>query len=37
MPHSDLHEQKKNKNYMVLAMLVAFIALVFVVTILKMS
>ncbi len=37
MPVSDLHKQKAKKNYAVLGMLVAFIALIFVVTIIKMS
>lgn len=37
MPESELHTRKKSKNYAVLAALIGFIALVFVVTILKMA
>jgi hypothetical protein len=37
MPHSDLHEKKKKKNYAVLIALAAFIALVWAVTMLKMA
>lgn len=37
MPESELHARKKSKNLAVLAALLGFIALVFVVTILKMA
>jgi predicted nucleic acid-binding Zn ribbon protein len=37
MPHSDLHEKKKKKNYAVLLALAAFIVLVWAVTMLKMA
>lgn len=37
MPHSDLHKKKKAKNYMILALLFGFIAIVWVVTMLKMT
>lgn len=37
MPKSELHKRKQSKNYAVLAAILAFVALVFVVTILRMS
>jgi hypothetical protein len=37
MPESELHTRRRTKNYAVLAAIVGFIAVVFVVTILKMS
>ena len=37
MPYSELHNKKKKKNYAVLAALVAFIILVWAVTMLKMT
>lgn len=37
MPKSELHNRKKTKNYAVLAGIIALVALIFVVTILKMS
>jgi hypothetical protein len=36
MPQSDLHTRRKAKNFAVLAALLGFIALVFIVTIVKM-
>lgn len=37
MPHSDLHKKKKVKNYTILAILAAFIVIVWAITMLKMS
>ena len=37
MPHSELHEKKKKKNYAVLLALLAFIATVFFVSIIRMQ
>tara|TARA_B100001093_G_C26542123_1_gene890790 strand:+ start:141 stop:263 length:123 start_codon:yes stop_codon:yes gene_type:complete len=37
MPHSELHKKKAKKNWTVLALIFAFIALVFAVSIIKMS
>jgi len=37
MPHSDLHSQKRKKNYAVLAILCAFIALIWAITMIKMT
>ncbi|HRI77417.1 MAG TPA: hypothetical protein PLW48_09605 [Alphaproteobacteria bacterium] len=37
MPHSELHQKKKKKNYAVLLALVAFMAVIFVVSIIKMK
>lgn len=37
MPKSSLHDRKRTKNYAVMGAVLAFIVLVFVVTILKMS
>lgn len=37
MPHSELHEKKKKKNYAVFLALVAFMAVVFVVSIIRMK
>lgn len=36
MPHSKLHDRKKKKNYAVLLALVAFMATVFFVTIIRL-
>jgi hypothetical protein len=37
MPHSDLHKKKKKKNYTILAILFAFIAVIWAITMIKMS
>lgn len=37
MPHSNLHNKKKSKNYAVLAAVLGFMAIVFVVTIIRMK
>ena len=37
MSKGDLHEKKKIKNYTILAILCAFIALVWIITMLKMT
>jgi hypothetical protein len=37
MPHSELHKKKAKKNWTVFAMIMAFIALIWIVTIIKMS
>lgn len=37
MPHSDIHKKKSKKNWMVMAMIIGFIALIYVVSIIKMS
>lgn len=37
MPHSDLHKQKRKKNYTILAMLFAFIAVIWAITMIKMG
>jgi hypothetical protein len=37
MPLSDMHQRKKGKNYAMLAALLAFIAVVFFVTIIRMK
>lgn len=37
MPKSELHTRKRGKNYAVLAAILGFVAIIFVVTILKMS
>jgi hypothetical protein len=37
MPHSDLHSKKLKKNLMVLAIIFGFVALIWGVTIIKMS
>jgi predicted nucleic acid-binding Zn ribbon protein len=37
MPHSDLHKQKRNKNLVILAMIVAFIALIWAVTMIRIA
>jgi predicted nucleic acid-binding Zn ribbon protein len=36
MPQSELHERRRKKNYAVLGVMLGFIALIFVVTILRM-
>jgi hypothetical protein len=37
MGHSDLHKQKRKKNYTVLAILFGFIALIWAITMIKMG
>jgi len=37
MPHSDLHNKKKKKNYAILAILFAFIAAIWAITMIKMG
>jgi len=37
MPHSELHKKKAKKNYTVLAIIFALVALFFVISIIKMS
>jgi hypothetical protein len=37
MPHSDLHKKKRKKNYIVLAMIIGFIALVWAVTMVRIA
>ena len=37
MPHSELHERRKSKNIAVLAGVFGFVAIVFVITILKLT
>lgn len=37
MPHSDLHKVKRKKNYAVLAMVIAFIAVIWIITMIKMD
>jgi hypothetical protein len=37
MPRSDLHRQKKSRNYAILLALAAFCAIVFVVTIIRLQ
>lgn len=37
MPHSDLHKQKKKKNLAILAMVVAFIALIWAITMIRIA
>ncbi len=37
MPRSDLHDKKKKKNYAVFFALIAFMAVIFVVSIIKMK
>jgi len=37
MPHSPLHEKKKSKNYAMLAILLALVAIFFTVGIVKMA
>jgi len=37
MPHSELHQRKKSKNYAVLAALIAFIITIFFVSIIRMK
>jgi hypothetical protein len=37
MPHSDLHKKKNAKNYMVLGAIVAWIALIWIITMIKIS
>jgi hypothetical protein len=37
MPHSELHEKKKNRNYAVLAAVLCFVVILFVVSIIRMK
>ena len=37
MPHSDLHKQKKKKNFAILAMVIGFIALIWIVTMIRIA
>ena len=37
MPHSDLHTKKRKKNYTVLVILFAFIAVIWAITMIKMG
>lgn len=37
MPHSQLHKKKRAKNYMLLAAILAWIALIWAVTMIKLS
>ncbi len=37
MPHSDLHKKKKIKNYMMLAAILGWIALIWAVSMIKMT
>jgi hypothetical protein len=37
MPHSDLHKRKRKKNFAILAILFAFIALIWAITMVKMG
>lgn len=37
MPHSDLHKKKARKNWAVLAMIMAFVALIWAITMIKMG
>lgn len=37
MPHSDLHQRKKSKNYAVFLSIIAFVAVVFAVSIIRMK
>ena len=37
MPHSDLHKKKRKKNYTILAILGAFIAMIWAITMIKMG
>jgi len=37
MPHGDLHQKKKAKNYLVLAAIVGWIALIWAITMIKLT
>ncbi len=37
MPHSDIHKKKAKKNWTVLALILGFILLIYVVSIIRMS
>jgi len=37
MPHSDLHKQKKKKNFAILAMIVVFIAIFWAITMIRIA
>ncbi len=37
MPHSDLHKQKLKKNLAVLAMIIGFIAIIWVITMIRIA
>lgn len=37
MPLSDLHKQKRKKNFTVLALILGFVALIFVISIIRMQ
>lgn len=37
MPHSELHQEKKKKNWTILAMIVAWVVLIFIVTMIKVT
>ena len=37
MPHSDLHKKKKQKNLVILAAILGWIALIWVITMVKMT
>jgi hypothetical protein len=37
MPHGDLHQKKKQKNYIVLGAIVGWIALIWIITMIKLT
>lgn len=37
MPHSELHKKKRNKNYLMLALILGWIALIWAITMIKIS
>ena len=37
MPHSDLHKKKLKKNLMILALVIGWIALIWIITMIKVS
>lgn len=37
MPHSELHQEKKKKNWAVLGMIAAWVVLIFIVTMIKVT
>jgi len=37
MPHSDLHKSKKKKNLVILAIIAAWIALIWIITLIKVD
>lgn len=37
MPHGQLHKTKRNRNFMILAAIIGWVALIWVITVLKMT